>query len=135
VPQSAGESNRNGRARNAVRRSPCAAGSDNSQWDTSKQTSGRLSAVRSFLEFLHSQAGRQRTLGTVVCDRLQHHPCQPRTSVRGSGFSNPRERFILQRRGFSPGETSSPINAYVVGDLDDRRTQRASPNRIAWLSF
>jgi hypothetical protein len=27
-------------------------------------------------------------------------PCQPRTLVRESGFSNPRERFILQGSGF-----------------------------------
>jgi len=34
-------------------------------------------------------------LGTIVCVRLQYDPCQPRTSVRGSGFSNPREHFHL----------------------------------------
>ena len=33
--------------------------------------------------------------------------CQPRTSVRGSGLSSPRERFISQRRAFSPGETNT----------------------------
>jgi hypothetical protein len=29
--------------------------------------------------------------------------CQPRTLVRGSGFSNPRERFGISIEGFSPG--------------------------------
>jgi hypothetical protein len=28
--------------------------------------------------------------------------CQPRTSIRGSGFSNPRERTLYKFRGFSP---------------------------------
>jgi hypothetical protein len=50
------------------------------------------------------QGGRQRTLGTVVCDRLQYDLCQPRTFSPGKRVSNPRERFVLQRPGFSPGE-------------------------------
>jgi hypothetical protein len=29
--------------------------------------------------------------------------CQPRTSVRGSGFSNPRKRSATSIQGFSPG--------------------------------
>src|SRR5580704_8392769 len=55
----------------------------------------------------------------------------PGLLVRGSGFSNPRERSILQLPGFSPGENapSSPINPYVLRDLDDSRTPRASPIR------
>ena len=37
------------------------------------------------LEFLHfqNQGGRQRTLGTIVCDRVQYDPCQPRTKSPG----------------------------------------------------
>ena len=59
------------------------------------------------------------------------NPCQPRTSVRGSGFSNPRERFILQRPGFSPGENTSscPIDPHIFRDFDDSRTSRASAIR------
>ncbi len=54
------------------------------------------------LEFLHfqNQGGRQRTLGTIVSDRLQYDPCQvvpapdfksgdkPRTSVQGQTREN-----------------------------------------------
>jgi hypothetical protein len=46
----------------------------------------------------------------------------PGLSVRGSGFSNPRERFILQRPGFSPGENAPSSDAARFS------------NPIAWLS-
>src|SRR5258708_24299244 len=35
----------------------------------------------------------------------------PGLSVRGSGFSNPRERFILQIPGFSPGDNATSSQA------------------------
>ena len=35
--------------------------------------------------------------------------CQPRTLVRGSGFSNPRKRFGISIEGFSPGVASSEL--------------------------
>src|SRR6202041_533580 len=55
--------------------------------------------------------------------------------VRGSGFSNPRERFILQLSGFSPGENapSSPINPYVLRDLDESRPLLQSDRRAQLL--
>jgi ubiquinone/menaquinone biosynthesis C-methylase UbiE len=51
--------------------------------------------------------------------------------IRGSGFSNPRERIILPFLGFSPGENapSCPIYPYIFRELDHSRTSRASPIR------
>jgi hypothetical protein len=64
-----------------------------------RRSSAGGAAPHSYLmEFLHFQShgvGR-RTLDTLFLASYRLDPCQPRTSVRGSGFSNPRERFILQ---------------------------------------
>jgi hypothetical protein len=53
------------------------------------------------LEFLHfqNQGGGQRPLGTIVCDRLQHHPCQPRTSSPGKRVFKPAITLYLATTG------------------------------------
>ena len=55
-----------------------------------------------------SSAGAARE-SFSVSDRLERDPCQPRTSVREAGFSNPRERSISKRSGFSPGEKTPKL--------------------------
>jgi hypothetical protein len=78
-------------------------GVEKNRWSpdaTSPEGTGQSVAQDAVLgmEFLHFQSlgvGR-RTLDTLFLASCMLDRCQPRTSVRGSGFSNPRERFILQ---------------------------------------
>jgi hypothetical protein len=86
------------------------------------QTSPALAAEGTFsplsdffcsLQIPHERGALRALEKLTFCIRLQFDPCQapcqPRTtspqraSVRGSGFSNPRKRFIYDR-AFSPGE-------------------------------
>jgi hypothetical protein len=52
-----------------------------------------------------------------ICDKLHLDLCQPRTLVRGSGFSNPRERSGTSSQGFSPGGGASNS---TLRDADDQ---------------
>ena len=62
-----------------------------------------------------------RRIGCRVRSNTQLNLCQPRTLVRGSGFSNPRKCSRTQIEGFSPGGGDLPNSIFSGARCEVRR--------------